>query len=159
MNPACLHARKSAQIGVKMKKKPMILSILTVLCVIVTVFLWFAMNNQELEYEEVKATVVSSKSGYRTIAGSRQIYYEVKVEYEGETYDLKNVHGSAAYMPGRDVTAYAANGNLYANVEGVNTSTPVAITYFVFLFGSIIMFAITVTTISKSRQKNKAKAN
>lgn len=143
---------------VKMKKKSIILSILTVLCIIITVFLWFAMNNQELEYEEVKATVVSSNSGYRRVAGSRQIYYDVKVEYEGKTYDLQNVYSSASYIPGLEVTVYSANGNLYANEAGVNTSTPLAITYFVFLFGSFIMFGITLTTMSKSHQKKKEKA-
>ena len=138
-----------------MKKKTAVLSILTVLCIAATVALWFAVNNQDLEYEEVKATVVSSDSGYRKIAGSRQIYYDVEVEYAGKTYDLKNVHSSAAYMPGREVTAYSANGNLYANVEGVNTSTPVAITYFIFLIGSVALLIYTLTYICKAHEKKK----
>ena len=138
-----------------MNKKSVLLSILTVLCLAATVTLWFAMNNDNPEYEEVTAKVVSSESGYRKIAGSRQAYYDVEVEYLGKTYDLKNVYGSASYVPGREVTVYSARGNLYANEAGVKSTTPVATVYFIFLFGTIILLIYTLTYMSRQRQKNK----
>lgn len=138
-----------------MKKKSIALSIITVLCIIATVALWFAMNNEKLEYEEVKATVLTSESGHRRVAGKSQLYYKVEVEYAGKTYDLKNLHSNSPYIPGREVTVYSANGKLYANEEGVKTATPVATVYFVFLFGSFGLLIYTLTYISKTHQKSK----
>lgn len=139
-----------------MKNKTLISGIAALLCLIATVFLWFAVNNENPEYEEVNATVISSQSGYRKVAGTRQAYYKVKVEYEGKEYDLQNVYSSAPYRTGNEVTVYSANGNLYANTAGVKTATPLATVYFIFLFGTFIMFGIWVTLWSKSHKKNKA---
>lgn len=138
-----------------MKSKTIISGIATLLCLAATVFLWFAVNNENPEYEEVKATVISSQSGYRKIAGSRQAYYKVKVEYAGKEYELQNVYSSAPYRSGNEVTVYSANGSLYANTAGVKTATPLATVYFIFLFGTFIMFGIWVTFLSKNHKKNK----
>ena len=45
-----------------MKKKIALLWIAIVVCIITTVIFWFAMNKSNPEYEEVKATVVSTKT-------------------------------------------------------------------------------------------------
>ena len=113
-----------------MKKKAVICSIITVLCIVAAVFLRFAMEDTNPEYTEVKATVV---------------------EYEGQEYKLKNTHSSAAYIPGKEVTALLHDGKLYANIEGITSTTPVAMVYFVFLFGSFAMVCVSVTLISKAR--------
>ena len=53
----------------------------------------------------------------------------------------------------RSVTAYLANGNLYANVEGITSTTPVAMLYFAFLFTT---FALLVgIPFSLDREKKK----
>ena len=103
------------------------------------------------EYTEVKATVVSSDNIVRKVLGKRQTQYEVVVEYEGQEYKLKNTHSSAAYIPGKEVTALLHDGKLYANIEGITSTTPVAMVYFVFLFGSFAMVCVSVTLISKAR--------
>ena len=128
-----------------MKKQIIILWSIFVVCLITTVGLWFAMKNVNPEYEEVQATVISSetKQVVNKKTGSRTNFYEVKVRYEGEEYDLGNVHSAYEYPKGKVVKAYLSNGKLYANEEGVKTATPIAKVYFVFLFGTfgMLMFA------------------
>jgi len=139
-----------------MKKKKIIMTLITLVSLAITVILWFAANRSEIEYEEVKVTVVSSRSVTKKIANSRITVYEVEVKYNGEVYDLKNCHDSYSYIEGRTVTAYLSNGNLYANIEGVRSSTPLSIVYFVFLFatfGMIIGFPIYLSKL-KSQGKN-----
>ena len=58
-------------------------------------------------------------------------------------------------MPGREVTALLHDGKLYANIEGITSTTPVAMVYFGFLFGSFAMLVISVTFISKARAEGK----
>ena len=134
-----------------MKKKVIILWCVFVACVITTVILWFAMNNNELEYEEVKATVISSETEeiVNRKTGSKVTIYKIKVRYDDKIYDLENAHNSYMYQEGKSVTAFLSNGKLYANVEGVKTSTPIATIYFVFLFGSFAMIFVASTYTSK----------
>ncbi|MDO5603344.1 MAG: penicillin-binding protein [Oscillospiraceae bacterium] len=138
-----------------MKKKSTILWLATALCLIVTVGLWFAVNGSEVDYTEVSATVISSDTSYRKVMGKRQAVYEVTVEYNGVTYDLENVYSAASYFPGKSTTVYEANGHLYANTDGVKTSTPLATLYFVFLFGSFGMIGLSLYMMSKEKQKKK----
>lgn len=143
------------------KKKIILLWVAFVACVIITVVLWFAVNKSNPEFEEVKATVQSSTTEQivNRKTGSRTTIYKVKVRYKGETYDLHNPHGIAAYPEGKSVTAYLYNGKLYANEEGVKTSTPLSTVYFVFLFGSFGMLFVASTYTSKlSKKQNKEKS-
>lgn len=142
-----------------MKKLGIILWIAFVVCVIATVGLWFAVNNSNPEFEEVKAIVTSSetKQVVNKKTGSRTNFYEVKVRYDGKEYDLKNPHNTYMYPEGKTVTAYLANGNLYANEEGVKTSTPVAIVYYVCLFGSFGLLMAAAMVSSKNAQNKKLK--
>jgi len=72
-----------------------------------------------------------------------------------KTYDLGNAHSAYEYPKGKVVKAYLSNGKLYANEEGVKTSTPIATIYFVFLFGSFGMLMFAATQTSKISQKMK----
>ncbi len=140
-----------------MKKQIVILWSVFVVCVIATVGLWFAMNNTNPEFEEVQVTVVSSetKQVVNRKTGSRTNFYEVKVRYEGEVYDLGNPHSAREYPEGKRVKAYLSNGKLYANEEGVKTATPIAKIYYVFLFASFGMLMFAAIQSSKVSQKNK----
>lgn len=140
-----------------MKIKTSLLWLLTAVCLVITVFLWFAMDQSEPEYEEVKAMVVStgSRSLFNKKTGNRTTFYEVMVKYEGKEQKLHNVHGLAGYSEGGMVKAYLYNGKLYANVEGVKTSTPVAIAYFTFLFGTFGMFGYTLYLMSKQQSQKR----
>ena len=126
------------------KKIVILLGLGFVVSLVMMIFFRIRMDNQELEYEEVQVRVVSTdkdtvkvRTGY---SSSTTTKYVVVVQYEGRNYDLENVHGLSGYSEGRTVKAYLSNGKLYANIEGVNTSTPTAYAYFGFLFATFILF-------------------
>lgn len=135
-----------------MKKKAIISVIVLLLCIVTTVGLRIATDRASTSYEEVEVTVVSSETRQKSVRGSRQLVYEVVVLHEGQEYDLKNAHGTYAYRPGQDVTVFLSGGKLYANIEGVKTSTPLAMAYFVFLFASFGMVFVTTTFVSQARR-------
>ena len=139
-----------------MKNKTAIMWIITVICLVLTVVFWFLMNNTEVNYEEVTAIVTdtSSRAVVDKKTGSRTTFYEVKVRYEGKEYELQNVHGLSGYYEGRSVKALLSDGKLYANVEGIKSTSPVAIVYFIFLFGTFAMFIASTTYMSKSKAIN-----
>lgn len=141
-----------------MKMKARITGIITLLCFICTVALWFATNNQNVEYEEVEATVLSAKDVTRRVKKTTITHHEIKVQYEGETYELENAYDSWSYTRGEQITVYLSNGKLYANVEGVETSTPIAIVYFVFLFLSFVMLIVWLTCRGNYRKMLKGTA-
>lgn len=138
-----------------MKKKILAVWGVFVLCVCITVGLWFAMNKQEVSYQEVEAKVVSSETKRlkNKKNGNTYDFYEVKVEYDGKEYELGNVHSAASYYKGKKVKAFLSNDKLYANIEGVKTSTPIATIYFIFLFGSFGMLILAAMYTSKLSQK------
>ncbi len=141
-----------------MKKKVAFMWIITVICLILTIVFWFLMNKTEVKYEEVTATVtsISSKEVVNRKTKNRTTFYEVKVEYNGKEYELQNVHGLSGYYKGKSVTALLSNNKLYANVEGIKSTSPVAITYFVFLFGTFGMLILSATYMSKVKVRKKA---
>lgn len=140
-----------------MKKNVAIMWIITAVCLILTVVFWFLSNKVEVNYEEVTAIVISTstKQVVNKKTGSRTNFYEVKVMYDGKEYDLENVHGLAGYYEGKSVTALLSNNKLYANVEGIKSTSPVAIVYFVFLFGTFGMLMLSATYTSKMNAKKK----
>ncbi len=87
----------------------------------------------------------------------KQLFYDVRVKYDGKDYDLQNVHGLSGYSNGKSVKALLANGKLYANVEGIKSTSPIAITYFVFYSGTIAMVVVSATYMSKAKAKEKKK--
>ena len=129
-----------------MKNKVAIMWIITVVCLILTVVFWFLMNKVEVDYEEVTAIVTdtSSKTVVNKKTGSRTTFYEVKVKYEGKEYELQNVHGLAGYSEGKNVKALLSNGKLYANVEGIKSTSPVAIIYFIYFWNGVCISYIYV---------------
>lgn len=137
-----------------MKKKAILLWSIFAICVVVTIALWFAMKNAKPEYEEVEVEVISAvaKQVKNKKTASTYNFYEVKVEYNGLTYDLENAHDTYSYPKGKKVKAYLSNDRLFANVEGVQTSTHIATIYFIFLFGSFIMlFVASMNTGKKAK--------
>jgi len=139
-----------------MKNKVTLMWSITVICLILTIVFWFLMNKTEVKYEEVTATVISSstKEVVNKSTQNRTTFYEVKVEYNGKEYELQNVHGLSGYYKGASVKALLSNDKLYANVEGIKSTSPVAIVYFVFLFGTFGMLMASATYMSKAKAKN-----
>ncbi|MDE7207753.1 MAG: penicillin-binding protein [Lachnospiraceae bacterium] len=142
-----------------MKKKSIISWCIFVVCLVATVVLWFMVDAQEIEYEEVEARVVSAvtKQLKNRTNGTTYDFYEVMVDYNGETVELENVYNTYQYPEGKVVTAYLANnGRLFANIEGVSSTTPLATVYFVFLFGSFIMLFVAAIYSGKAAQEKRA---
>ena len=140
-----------------MKNKVAIMWIVTVICLILTIVFWFLMNKAEVKYEEVTATVTSTatKEIVNKNTQNRTTFYEVKVEYNGKEYDLQNVHGLSGYYQGKSVKALLANDKLYANIEGIKSTSPIAIVYFIFLFGTFGMLMASATYMSKVKKQVK----
>ena len=141
------------------KKLVILIGVGFVVSLVLTIVLYNRMDNQNLEYEEVEATVVSTGTRTTNIlmqySSSSTTQYTVEVRYNGQIYDLKNVHGLSGYSEGRTVKAYLANGKLYANVEGVNTSTFVAYAYFAFLIASFVLFIVFLSNIPRLFRKKE----
>lgn len=140
-----------------LKNKVAIMWIITFICLILTVVFWFLMNKVDVHYEEVTAIVTdtSSKTVVNKKTGARTTFYEVKVKYEEKEYDLQNVHGLSGYSKGRSIKALLSNEKLYANVEGIKSTSPVAIVYFIFLFGTFGMLIVSSTYMSKAKAKKQ----
>lgn len=135
------------------KKKAVLMWILFVVCVIGTVGLRYLSDREEVEYEEVTATVISAEERELENRKTNTSYtsYDIKVEYEGEEYELKNAHNAYEYRSGREITAYLSRGSLYANIEGVESSTPLFYAYFVFLVASFVMLGVAINQSIKAR--------
>ncbi len=143
-----------------MKKKITALWILFIVCVCITIGLWFMVNKSNPKYEEVQVTVLSAetKKVKNRKTGSTYTSYEIKVSYEGKTYDLENAHNAYSYLEGRQAKAYLYKNRLFANVEGVKNATSAGTLYFVFLIGSFILFFVTLIDTSKYLQNKKEEA-
>lgn len=138
-----------------MKKKAMLMWILFVVCVIGTVGLRYLSDRQNVEYEEVTATVISAQERVIENRKTNSSYtsYDITVEYEGEEYALKNAHNVYEYRSGREITAYLSRGNLYANIEGVESSTPLFYAYFAFLVASVVMLGVAINESVKAKRQ------
>lgn len=138
-------------------KKVYISGIITILCIVATVLLRILMDNTDVEYTEVQAEVVSVATKETTIRVNFSRHtttkYEVIVSYMGENYELQNVYGAYLYHEGITTTAYLSNGKLYANVEGVQTSTSAAKAYFAALFISFGMLVLTLCLWQRERNQ------
>ena len=138
-----------------MKKKAMLMWILFVVCVIATVGLRYIFDRQNVEFEEVTVTVLDAeqKELINRKTHSTYTFNEITVEYEGEEYELKNARSVYEYPIGKDVTAYLAHGKLYANVEGVESSTPLFYAYFAFLVASFVTLGLAINESVQSRRR------
>lgn len=140
-------------------KKVWVCGVITIICIVATVLLRGPMENTDVEYTEVKVQVVSSEKKETTIkvgnSSSDITTYDIVVSYMGENYDLKNAHDSYSYRQGSTVTAYLSNGKMYANVEGVQNSTPAATAYFAALIGSFVMFFVTICLWANAAQQKR----
>lgn len=139
-----------------MKKKAILSWCAFAVCLIATVVMWFAVDAQKIEYEEVEVRVLSAETKQlrNKSTGTHYDFHEVTVEYNGETYKLENAHNTYQYPLGTTVKAYLANnGRLFANIEGVSSTTPLATVYFVCLFGSFGLLFVAAFYSGKAKQE------
>ncbi len=137
------------------KKKAILMWLVFIVCVISTITLRYISDSEQVQYEEVPATVISAqkKTLKNRSTGSTYTSYEVFVEYDGEEYELKNAHSAYEYPSGKKITAYLSRGSLYANTEGVQSSTPIFYAYFAFLVGSVVMLGVAINASVQSKVK------
>ena len=138
-----------------MKRKVMLMWILFVVCVITTLVMRYFLERQDVEFEEVTVTVVSAekKELENRKTNTTLTINDVKVEYEGEEYALKNAYDVYMYPTGKEVTAYLSHGKLYANIAGVESSTLLYYVYFAFLIASFIMFGVVINESIQARRR------
>ena len=136
-----------------MKKSYIVIIVVTIISIMLTIVLRVLMDHIDVQYEEVKATVISAESQTKVSRKYTYTDYDVKVAYEGDTYELKNVTNTYSYMKGKEIIAYLSNGELYANIEGVRGSTPFATAYFVFVFISWALIIATPVYIITSKKR------
>lgn len=135
-----------------MKKMVNLLWCAFVVCLIATVIMWFVVDAQKIEYEEVEVTVLSAvkKQDSNNSIG----VYKVMVEYNDETYELENAHNTHQYPQGRTVKAYLTNnGRLFANIEGVSSTTLLAAIYYMCLFTCFGLLFVSVIFLGKAKQE------
>ncbi|MCI8525166.1 MAG: penicillin-binding protein [Oscillospiraceae bacterium] len=134
-----------------------ILWLLFIACAAAAVVLNLKMRNQDVDYEEVSVMVLSARDvtlkNNRT--GTRTTLHEVEVLYDGERMQLENAHNSYSYKEGQSTRAYLAGGRLFANVEGIQTTTTLAKVYFGFLFGSFGLLFAACISMSKNAQAKR----
>ena len=124
-------------------------------CVITTLVLRYFLERQDVEFEEVTVTVVSAekKELENRKTNTTLTINDVKVEYEGEEYALKNAYDVYMYPTGKEVTAYLSHGKLYANIAGVESSTLLYYVYLAFLIASFIMFGVAINESIQARRR------
>lgn len=113
------------------------------------------LERQDVEFEEVTVTVVSAekKELENRKTNTTLTINDVKVEYEGEEYALKNAYDVYMYPTGKEVTAYLSHGKLYANIAGVESSTLLYYVYLAFLIASFIMFGVAINESIQARRR------
>ncbi len=136
-----------------MKRKVMLMWILFVVCVITTLVMRYFLERQDVEFEEVTVTVVSAekKELENRKTNTTLTINDVKVEYEGEEYALKNAYDVYMYPTGKE--AYLSHGKLYANIAGVESSTLLYYVYLAFLIASFIMFGVAINESIQARRR------
>lgn len=136
-------------------KKVFVCGIITVICIVAAVLLRKPMDDVELDYKEVSVDVVSSRVVRSGTSKSKVTSYEVIVNFMGKEYRLKNVNNAYSYREGTTITAYLYNDNLYADVDGVRNSTPIAHAHFAAFICSFVMFLVTLCLWSSVAQKKR----
>lgn len=140
-----------------MKKKSKLIWCVFAVCLIGMIILRIVMELQNVKYQEVQATVVSAQTRHIQNRRTHSTYdiYEVKVNYQGKVQELGNAFKSSQYSSGQKVKAYLSNGKLYANLDGVKTSTPVAKCYFACLYGSVIFLILGFVYMEKAKREEQ----
>jgi hypothetical protein len=89
---------------------------------------------------------------------------KVVVEYNGKNYEVENLMTNETlkyhtYLSSqKPADAYFANGRIFANIDGIRSTSMIGMIYFVFLFGTLILIFTTAVLIgcvveAKKREK------
>ena len=145
----------------KFKTLSVVSGILFAVFFLMAVVFYILSHNQRLSYEVVQVTVVSV---YTKNPLSKMDEDKVVVEYNGKNYEVENLRTNETLKyhthleSQKPADAYFANGKIYANVEGIRSTSVIGTIYFVFLFGTLILIFTTAVLIgclieAKKREK------
>lgn len=145
----------------KFKKLSIISGVLLVVFFVMAVAFYVLSNNQHLSYEVVEVNVISAHSANPL---SKTDSDRVVVEYNGKNYEVENLRTNETlkyhtYLTTKKpANTYFSNGKIYANIEGIRTTTVIGTIYFVFLFGTLILIfttAILVGCVVEAKKREK----
>lgn len=145
----------------KFKKLSIISGVLLVVFFVMAVAFYVLSNNQHLSYEVVEVNVISAHSANPL---SKTDSDRVVVEYNGKNYEVENLRTNETlkyhtYISSKNLAkAYFSNGKIYANIEGIRSTTVIGTIYFVFFFGTLILIFTTAMLVgcvieAKKREK------
>ena len=145
----------------KFKKLSIVSVILLAVFFLMTVVFYVLSHNQHLSYKVVRVNVISVdiKNPLNKIDKDK-----VVVEYNGKSYEVENLMTNETlkyhtYLSSqKPADAYFANGRIFANDDGIRSTSMIGMIYFVFLFGTIILIFTTAVLIgcvveAKKREK------
>jgi energy-coupling factor transporter transmembrane protein EcfT len=143
------------------KKLSIISGVLLGVFFVMAVVFYVLNNNEHLSYEVVEVNVISAHSANPL---SKTDSDRVVVEYNGKNYEVENLRTNETlkyhtYISSKNpAKAYFSNGKIYANIEGIRTTTVIGTIYFVFLFGTLILIfttAILVGCVVEAKKREK----
>lgn len=135
--------------------------ILTILFIFLAIFNYGKMNDQNLDYKKVEATVKTAT--YERVYAGKMYNFIPKVEviYDGVGYELINPTDAemhkyqAALKTGGRVTVYLSGRKLYSNVNGIKTNSKNGENYFIVLALAVISGIATIIFIACYKDYNK----
>jgi len=145
----------------KFKKLSIISGVLLVVFLVMAVVFYILSDNQHLSYKVVEVNVISVHSANPLSKTDRD---RVVVEYNGKNYEVENLRTNETlkyhtYLSAKKrANAYFSNGKIYANIEGIRTTTVIGTIYFVFLFGTLILIfttAVLVGCVVEAKKREK----
>ena len=145
----------------KFKKLSIVSVILLAVFFLMTVAFYVLSHNQHLSYKVVRVNVISVdiKNPLNKIDKDK-----VVVEYNGKSYEVENLMTNETlkyhtYLSSqKPADAYLANGRIFANVDGIRSTSMIGMIYFVFLFGTLILIfttAILIGCVVEAKKREK----
>ena len=143
------------------KKLSIISGVLLVVFFVMAVAFYVLSDNQHLSYKVVQVNVISVHSANPLSKIDRD---RVVVEYNGNNYEVENLRTNETlkyhtYLSTKNpANAYFSKGKIYANIEGIRTTTVIGTIYFVFLFGTLILIfttAVLVGCVVEAKKREK----
>lgn len=113
---------------------------LLVVCIMLSVFTKIKADNQEDKFEKVSVVTYSGKQ----LSNGMDLSAIEYVTYNGKIYKLRNSDTLKGTQAGQTITAYLYKDKMYVDKAGAVTSTPLYITYYVFMFLSVALLIVTL---------------
>ena len=113
----------------------------------------YAETGVKYSYEEVTVIVTDCRE---ISYDGRTTTTEVRVYYKNREYDLINVKGWAPYVVGYTTQAYFSEGKMYANIDGIKSTSIWGKRYF-WLLGSTMVLGFAGAVLTSVRKTMKMK--